>query len=213
MVFSWFSSSEPSEPAPETERGGYECAPYTILETHPHYEVRSYPERKWATVVFEKMGANIGHNDMPMTRNWREQPQNKSFMKLFRYISGNNESGAKISMTVPVSTKVTQEGEMIREEMGFYVPSDHQEEAPAPGDKSAEVKIVTRPDMVAFVRKFGGYAKDEDWSRERENLIKDLKTRPDAGDIDFDVYFRQGYDAPFKFWGRKNEVLVVKKTE
>ena len=39
MVFSWFSSS--SEPAgPETERGGYECAPYTILESQENYQVR-----------------------------------------------------------------------------------------------------------------------------------------------------------------------------
>ena len=187
MVFSWFSSGAGSEGKPEEERGGYECAPYTILETHPDYEVRSYPERKWATVVFEKVGA-MGHNDMPMAN--RDQPQNKSFMKLFRYISGNNEPGTKISMTVPVSTKVTTEGDMVREEMGFYVPTDHQQSTPAPGDKSAEVRIVTRPDMVAFVRRFGGYAKDEDWSQQREALIKDLQTRQDADQIDFNTYYR-----------------------
>jgi len=209
MVFSWFSSGASSEGKPEEERGGYECAPYSILETHADYEVRSYPERKWATVVFEKVGA-MGHNDRSMSM---EQPQNKSFMKLFRYISGNNEPGAKISMTVPVSTKVTMDGETIREEMGFYVPSDHQQTTPDPGDKSAEVKIVTRPDMVAFVRRFGGFAKDTDWSTQRDALIKDLKTREDAEQIDFETYYRQGYDAPFKFWGRKNEVLIVKKTE
>merc|ERR1711892_444794 len=89
MVFSWFSgASEVSEPTPETKRGGYECAPYTILENHPNYQVRNYPSRKWATVLHEK-----------------HQHQNKSFMKLFGYITGTNETGSKISMTVPVSTK------------------------------------------------------------------------------------------------------------
>ena len=64
MVFSWFSSSTDTEPKPETERGGYECAPYTILEARSEYEVRSYPERKWATVVYEKLGDRMGNNDM-----------------------------------------------------------------------------------------------------------------------------------------------------
>ena len=40
MVFSWFSSSAEAASGPETERGGYECAPYTILESHETYQVR-----------------------------------------------------------------------------------------------------------------------------------------------------------------------------
>jgi len=39
MVFSWFSSSSGAT-GPETQRGGYECAPYTILETQESYQVR-----------------------------------------------------------------------------------------------------------------------------------------------------------------------------
>jgi len=65
--------------------------------------------------------------------------------------------------------------------------------------------------MVAFVRKFGGYAKDADWTEQRDSLIKELRTREDADTIDFDSYYRQGFDAPHKFWGRKNEVFVTKK--
>merc|ERR1712198_356370 len=123
MVFSWFSSSSDStDPTPETERSGYECAPYTILESNQDYEVRRYPERKWATVVYEKMGT-MGHNDMPLSSSYNDQPQNGSFMKLFRYISGANEPGSKISMTVSVATKVTMDsndqGPVIREEWDF----------------------------------------------------------------------------------------------
>ena len=39
MVFSWFSSSSADEDKVETERSGYECAPYTVLETTPGYQV------------------------------------------------------------------------------------------------------------------------------------------------------------------------------
>merc|ERR1712037_947541 len=92
MVWPFSSSSSKAQvEEPEQERSGYECAPYTVLETAEDYQVRRYPSMKWATVT--------------MTRS--PQTPNKSFMKLFGYISGANEDEAKISMTVPVSTKVT----------------------------------------------------------------------------------------------------------
>ena len=40
MVFSWFSSSADKDKV-ETERSGYECAPYTVLETTPGYQVNT----------------------------------------------------------------------------------------------------------------------------------------------------------------------------
>jgi len=194
MVWPFSSSSVKEEP--ETERSGYECAPYNVLETTTDYQVRRYPAAKWATVT--------------MTRD--HQTPNKSFMKLFGYISGANEAEAKISMTVPVSTKVTnvggEDGSVQREEMGFYVPVTHQEAPPNP--KGEEVAIVTRPEMTVFVRTFGGFAKDKDWEEQRELLMESLKGRDDFGSINTDEYFRQGFDAPFKFWNRKNEVLLVK---
>jgi len=214
MVFSWiFGSNEASEPTPETKRGGYECAPYTILESQAEYQVRNYPSRKWATVLHEKLDHET-QNDMPMSKEWKQQPQNKSFMKLFGYITGTNETGSKISMTVPVSTKVTTEeqedGVVMKEEMGFYVPSEHQDSAPPP-KADQEVTIVTRPEMIAYVREFGGFAKDKDWQEQKEQLKKDLEGREDFSQIDFEMYYRQGFDAPFKFWGRKNEVFFTKK--
>jgi len=207
-----FSSSEPkAEQGVEETRGGYNCAPYTVLETAQEYQVRVYPSRKWATVVYEREEGDV-HSTNPMTRNWKEQKPNKSFMKLFGYITGANEEGAKISMTVPVSTMVTtveEEGSKVtREEMGFYVPEEQQGETPQP---KGEVKIVTRPEMTVFVRTFGGFAKDGDWEEQKRLLLASLESHSDYGNIDTGVTFRQGYDAPFKFWGRKNEVFVVKK--
>ena len=51
MVFSWFSSSSNTEPRPETERSGYECAPYTILEAGASYEVRSYISQSESSII------------------------------------------------------------------------------------------------------------------------------------------------------------------
>jgi len=217
MVWSWFSSGEGVvNDQPETSRGGYECAPYSILETLDDYQVRLYPSRKWATVLFEKQ-ENDKNNDSPLSSNWKEQPQNKSFMKLFGYITGTNEDSSKISMTVPVSTRVSQaesdQGHIVtQEEMGFYVPEQFQEETPQP-KPDQEVAIKTRPEMVAYVRQFGGFAKEKDWKEQKEALRKSLENREDFGQIQTDEYFRQGFDAPYKFWNRKNEIFFIKKAD
>ena len=39
MVWPFSSSAAPAEEKPEEKRGGYECAPYEILETTPEYQV------------------------------------------------------------------------------------------------------------------------------------------------------------------------------
>ena len=69
---------------------------------------------------------------------------------------------------------------------------------------------------------------NRDWEEQRELLMESLKGRDDFGSINTDEYFRcrkkstmnlvwkslpifrQGFDAPFKFWNRKNEVFLVK---
>ena len=164
--------------------------------------------------MYEKPLDGRGNNDLPVSRGWNQQPQNNSFRKLFRYITGENQGGAKISMTVPVSTKVTTEqhqgGAVVKEEMGFYVPTEHQDLTPQP-KPNTDVNIVTRPEMVAYVREFGGFAKEQDWQEQKELLRKDLQGREDYGQIDFDTFYRQGFDAPYKFWSRKNEVFFIQK--
>merc|ERR1719430_2749855 len=130
-------------------------------------------------------------------------------------------------MTVPVSTQVTKvEKEdsqvtrlrkitrsspaSLREQMGFFIPEEYQEGPPQP---QGEVNIVTRPEMTVFVRTFGGYAKDGDWEDQRNLLLSCLESHQDFGRLDKELYYRQGYDAPYKFWNRKNEVFLVKKED
>ena len=44
---------------------------------------------------------------MTNKKSWKEKPESKMFMKLFRYIAGVNKDGQEIEMTVPVISKMS----------------------------------------------------------------------------------------------------------
>ncbi len=70
----------------KTSRAGYESAEYTVVQSDGKFEVREYPD---LMLVATKTKIDA-------------QGRDGSFMKLFRYISGANQSEQKISMTTPV---------------------------------------------------------------------------------------------------------------
>ena len=85
-------------------RAGYESAEYTVVEKDGNIEIREYPDLMLASV------------DTSID----SQGRDGSFMKLFRYISGANESDQKIAMT----TRVFMEDEVAGSNgnKGFVLP-------------------------------------------------------------------------------------------
>lgn len=69
-----------------SSRTSYESAAYTVLRSSQGFEVRDYPELK---VVATAMDPD-------------KQERDDRFMRLFRYIDGNNASSQKVAMTTPV---------------------------------------------------------------------------------------------------------------
>lgn len=57
---------------------------------------------------------------------------------------------------------------------------------------------------------FGGYPKDEDFRREMESLAEKI---PDKENVEENVYFTAGYNSPWQFFNRRNEVWFVKKDQ
>merc|ERR1712037_561008 len=94
--------------------GDYEQVPYTTLKKFDGYEMRQYPSVKWvctdATYKMEKEDSvSRDTNDfnlikmvqeMMSGKGWKNKPENKMFMKLFRYISGVNKEQEEVEMTV-----------------------------------------------------------------------------------------------------------------
>lgn len=170
-----------------TARAGYESAPYDVVESDGNIEIRKYPDLVLASTEakFDARG-NDG-----------------SFMRLFRYISGNNESAQKIEMTTPVFMEPDRPES--KGQMGFVMPQVVAE-AGAPAPKAADVAIRKREGGRFAVIRFSGVM-DAKMAEQQEAKLRDwLKTRGLQGE---ETAERAGYDPPFTPGPlRRNEVLI-----
>jgi hypothetical protein len=152
-----------------------EIQPYEVIKAIDSVEIRFYPS---ATLVQTSGGNNFG--------------------KLFRYISGSNESEEKIAMTAPVYMNED------KSEMAFVMPLDvHQKGAPEPMGENVSLRI-TEPRYVAAIR-YGGYTNASKEATYTKRLMKALEDNSieAKGAVEF-----LGYDSPYKFYNRRNEVMV-----
>ncbi len=177
-------------------RGGYESAEYKVVESDGKFEVREYPDLMLAATK-TKLDA---------------QGRDGSFMKLFRYISGANESKQKIAMTTPVFMENQDAGASVQ--MGFVMPKGVADEG-VPKPTGEQVEVRKRSGGRFAVVRFSGQltsksarefeAKLRAWM-ESKGLVADEST--DGGGVE-----TAGYDPPFTPGPlRRNEVLIRLKS-
>ncbi|KAB5530694.1 hypothetical protein PHYPO_G00132330 [Pangasianodon hypophthalmus] len=121
-----------------------ECLLFDLICKGEEYEVRHYEAAKWVATEAESI--------------FKEMAIVRAFRKLFKYITGANEAGAKIDMTAPVLTKVKEEIPWMEKSvyvLSFLLPSAYQNHAPQPNDSS--VYLMDMPDMKVYVKSFGGW--------------------------------------------------------
>jgi DNA gyrase inhibitor GyrI len=170
-----------------TARAGYESAPYKVIESDGNIEIREYPDLVLASTEaqFDARG-NDG-----------------SFVRLFRYISGNNASDQKIEMTTPVFMK--PDSPEFKGQMGFVIPQQIAEVG-APAPKASDVAIRKREGGRFAVIRFSGVMDAKKAEMQESKLREWLKARGLQGE---DTSERAGYDPPFTPGPiRRNEVLI-----
>jgi hypothetical protein len=159
---------------------------YTVVLKEKSFEIRFYPSALVATI-------NSG------VRTYKEL-STPGFRKLADYIFGNNETGEKIAMTTPVQMDIND----TVSSMSFVMPSEYNENN-LPKPNNPEVKIEkTKEEYIAAIS-FGGFASDKDiskYSQKLKNILEDKKIRY-YGNFRF-----LGYNPPFQFTGRRNEIIV-----
>lgn len=163
-----------------------ETQAYRIIKTEKDYEIRLYPP---ATMASISMNA----------RTYKEL-SSAGFRKLATYIFGGNEANKNISMTSPVHMDINES----QSSMSFVMPANYSKDnLPKPNDSSITIKTTTEEYVAAI--QFSGYANDLEIKKYAAKLEGTLK----ANGIEYYGNFRfLGYNAPYQFWGRKNEIIV-----
>ncbi len=130
--------------------GKYESPTYSVLKKDNHFELRHYETYYTSSVKETSLAGRSG------------------FGVLFSYISGNNESKEKISMTVPVINELTEDISME-----FVVPKEFYNNIPNPSDKRVSIK--EHPEKNVAVYKFSGFSKEHKIKKIQEQLSNWLK--------------------------------------
>ena len=123
-----------------------------------------------------------------------------NFGSLFNFISGNNSSREKISMTSPVYMG-DGEGNNIME---FVLPKDFKPEN-TPEAMSEAVKVFESKPGYFLTLEFGGYASGRSVRYYSAELAKIAKM---YGIQTIGQAMLLVYDSPYKVIGRKNEVII-----
>jgi len=163
-----------------------ETQKYRVVKIEDGFEIRFYPVATFATI--HSSGTNY------------KGVASSGFRKLAGYIFGGNEENKSIAMTAPVRMEMTEKGSS----MSFVMPSKY-DETNLPKPKDASVQISKSQEMYAAVITFGGYANDEKIQLYKNKLV-DLLEKKQIKIIG--GYNFLGYNAPFQFYSRKNEITI-----
>ena len=160
---------------------------YSPVRKYRDFEIRFYPSVTVATISSN-------------AKTYRDL-SGPGFRQLAGYIFGGNETNTRISMTSPVQMDINDSAST----MSFVMPSSYSKSnLPKPNDPDVVIKS-TADEYVAVIR-FGGYASDKDlkfYSEKLQNLLKENGIRS-LGNYRF-----LGYNPPYQFIGRRNEIIVA----
>ena len=159
----------------------YETQKYDVVLKENNFEIRYYPPVVKAKVL-------------------SENGSNKNFMKLFKYISGNNSNNEKIAMTTPVYLS----NQNNTNAMEFVMPAKfNMENISKPNDE--KIKIYdSKAGHYASVR-FGGWGNRKK-VKNYSNILYDKLNELDIIHIGSPYFV--SYNSPYKVFNRRNEVMV-----
>ncbi len=169
----------------------YEEPKYSVVKSYDKFELRQYEPYIVAEVVTSGSFDDIG---------------DKTFRKLFRYISEDERPQGKISMTVPVIQQPLPEEPADKSyRFAFVMPAEYSlEELPVPADTDVLLREV--PARLMGTRRYSGTWSEARY-RKNEAILLEAVRAAGYATVGTPVFAR--YNAPFSFWFlRRNEVLI-----
>jgi hypothetical protein len=178
-----------------------EEAEYTVIKKDTHFEIRDYAPHIIAETVVQGNLKDAG---------------DIAFKKLFGYISGDNRSRDKVSMTAPVSQKpegkkiemtapVAQQRDKESWVVSFMMPSSYTiKTIPEPEDNEITLRQVPARRMAAI--RYSGFWSEEGYLRHKAELESWIN-KMGLTIVGVPIWAR--YNPPFMPWFlRRNEVLI-----
>jgi effector-binding domain-containing protein len=178
-----------------------EEAAYTVIKKDTHFEIRDYAPHIIAETVVQGNLKDAGDT---------------AFKKLFRYISGDNRSRDKVSMTAPVSQKpggkkiemtapVAQQRDKESWVVSFMMPTSYTiKTLPEPEDNEITLRQVPARRMAAI--RYSGFWSEEGYLRHKAELESWIN-KMGLTVVGVPIWAR--YNPPFMPWFlRRNEVLI-----
>ncbi len=165
-----------------------------MVKSDKNFEVRDYPD-----LMLVATGSKED-----------SQGRDGSFMRLFGYISGANESKQAIAMTTPVFMEKGKEE--AAGQMGFVVPKQVATDG-IPAPTNADVAVRKRTGGRFAVYRFSGRM-DRKLAQESEEKLREWMKANGLEADESAAIETAGYDAPFIPGPlRRNEVLIRLKGE
>ncbi len=178
-----------------------EEAAYTVVKQENKFEIRDYAPHILAETVVEGDLEEAGSN---------------AFNRLFRYISGDNRSRAKVAMTTPVSQQpmgekikmtapVGQQRVQEKWAVSFMMPASYtMENIPEPDDPKVTLRQVPARLMAAV--RYSGFWSEKGYLRYKVELESWIE-RMGLSIVGKPIWAR--YNPPFMPWFlRRNEILI-----
>jgi|TARA_B110000971_G_scaffold180068_1_gene186516 hypothetical protein len=162
-----------------------ETYPYVVTKKYDSFEIRTYDATLFTSVKLS-------------TKNYKES-SSKGFSILAGYIFGGNDRNEKIAMTSPVAMSLEDSMTML-----FMVPKKFDKET-LPKPNQSQIKFTEEPAKTVAAIAFNRWADDEKIETYKQKLITALEKEG----IPFtNRFYFLGYNAPYEFFNRKNEVIV-----
>lgn len=182
-----------------------EEAEYEVIKKAGKFEIRDYASHILAETVVE---GNL------------EDAGSKAFNRLFRYISGDNQSRDKVAMTAPVAQRPAGQKLAMTAPVGqqragenwavsFMMPGAYSlETLPEPDDPKIKLRQVPARRMAAV--RYSGFWSEKNYRRYKTELESWIETMG-LTIVGEPIWAR--YNAPFTPWFlRRNEILIAVDT-
>ncbi|XP_066294033.1 uncharacterized protein [Branchiostoma lanceolatum] len=171
-----------------------ECLDFKSICETDDYEVRKYKDAKWVSTTV---------TDVTLTKAGM-----RGFGRLSKYLDEENDAGVKIPTAHPVLIQVPTERTSLLSErytVSLLLPMVYWDDPPEPTNTA--VFIENTPEMVVYVKSYGGWASGSNAHSNYVDLVGKLKENNETFKDGF--YFVAQYDAPSQESHRRNEIWVL----